>query len=255
MARGEARSGAGRDKFETYARQLEASNWSPSSVIGGPLPPLTGRVKIEHMLVPKPLRYRAKTTATAAVRPLGRRRAAALLASDDHLRLHLGCGGNQIEGWVNIDLVSTAADLPWDLRHPLPFPADSVAAVFHEHLLEHLPFPAAAAFLRECYRVLRPGGVLRVAVPDFGRFARDYAGDQCLLGSVRPGRPTALLALVELTFCYDHESAWDDETLVALLQEVGFQKVKAREFGDSALSPAPDHVWRKDESLYVEGEK
>ncbi len=255
MTRGDASSRSGGQEFETYARQLEASNWSPNSFIGSPLPSLPARVKIERLLVPKPLRYRAKATATAAVRPWERRRAAALLASDDHLKLHLGCGQNRIDGWVNIDLLSTAADLPWDLRNGLPFPANSVAAVFHEHLLEHLPFPAAVAFLRECYRVLQPGGVMRVAVPDFGRFARDYAGDQSALGSVRPGRPTALLALAELAFCYEHESAWDDETLVALLQEIGFREPKVRDFGDSALSPAPDHVWRKDESLYVEAER
>ncbi len=255
MTSGEARSGSGRDKFEVYARQLEESNWSPTRVIGEHPPSLAGRVKIERMLIPKPLRHRVKTAVTAAAQPLERRRAAGLLASGDALKLHLGCGSNHIDGWVNIDLVSTAADLPWDLRYPLPFPENSVFAIFHEHLLEHLQFPAAATFLRECYRALRPGGVLRVAVPDFGRFARDYAGDQNLLGSVRPGRPTALLALVELAFCYDHESAWDGETLVALLEEVGFRGPRVREFADSALSPAPDHSWRKDESLYVEGEK
>ena len=255
MSGGEARSRPGGDRFEMYARQLERSNWSPAKQIGAPLAPMTARVKLEHMLVPKPLRHRLKTAVTAAVRPLERRRAAALLTSGTGLKLHLGCGGNRIDGWVNIDLVGTAADLPWDMRHPLPFPENSVTAIFHEHLLEHLPFPAATMFLRECHRVLQPGGVLRVAVPDFGRFARDYGGDQILLESVRPGRPTALLALSEMAFCYDHESAWDEETLVALLQEVGFEGAKGRQFGDSALSPAPDHSWRRDESLYVEAEK
>jgi SAM-dependent methyltransferase len=255
MAYGRSAASTDPGKFQIYARQLDACNWSPSRVIGDSSPLLTGRVRAVRRLVPKPLRHRLKSTATAAVRGRERRRAAALLASDDHLKLHLGCGGNNIEGWVNIDLMGTAADLPWDLRRPLPFPENSAAAIFHEHLLEHLPFPAAAGFLYECRRVLRPEGVLRIAVPDFGRFARDYGGDQSLLESVRPGRPTALLALAELAFCYDHESAWDEETLVALLQEVGFGSPKVREFGDSALFPVPDHFWRKDESLYVEAEK
>jgi predicted SAM-dependent methyltransferase len=255
MAGDQPRVAAVGDKFDTYSRQLQASNWSPSREIAEASRPLTGRVKLEHMLVPKPLRHRVKTGITATVRPLERRRATTLLASNDHLKLHLGCGTNHIDGWLNIDLISTGADLPWDLRYPLPFPDNSVAAVFHEHLLEHLRFPAAVTFLRECHRVLRAGGVLRVAVPDFGRFARDYSSDQSLLRSVRPGRPTALLALTELVFCYDHESAWDEETLVAVLQEVGFRNPKARTFGDSVLSPAPDHWWREDESLYVEGEK
>ncbi len=74
MTSGEARSGSGRDKFEVYARQLEESNWSPTRVIGEQPPSLAGRVKIERMLIPKPLRHRVKTAvsrggATAGTTP------------------------------------------------------------------------------------------------------------------------------------------------------------------------------------------
>lgn len=67
----EASSTAGQGKFQVYARQLEACNWSPSKVIDDPVPLVAGRVKIERLLVPKPLRHRVKSAATAAVRPSG----------------------------------------------------------------------------------------------------------------------------------------------------------------------------------------
>jgi predicted SAM-dependent methyltransferase len=156
---------------------------------------------------------------------------------------------------VNVDLASTGPDLAWDLSRPVPLPDGSVAAIFHEHLLEHLPLPAAMGFLRECHRLLRPRGVLRVGVPDFGRYARDYSGRRALIDEARPGRPTALMALSEMVFCYEHASMWDEETLVGVLREVGFGAPEARAFGDSSIQPAPDRPWRALETLYVEAVK
>ena len=79
------------------------------------------------------------------------------------------------EDWVNLDLV---AHLPGviahDIRNGLPFGDNSFSAVYHSHVLEHLRRSAAPAFLRECYRVLAPGGILRVVVPDLEAIARLY---------------------------------------------------------------------------------
>jgi SAM-dependent methyltransferase len=56
----------------------------------------------------------------------------------------------------------------------LPFPAQYFDAVYHAHLLEHLPRASALPFLRECHRVLKPGGILRIVVPDLEQIARLY---------------------------------------------------------------------------------
>ena len=83
--------------------------------------------------------------------------------------------GRVHEDWVNLDLV---AHLPGviahDIRTGLPFPDNSFSAVYHSHVLEHLRRSSAPALLRECYRVLAPGGILRVAVPDLEAIARLY---------------------------------------------------------------------------------
>ncbi len=62
----------------------------------------------------------------------------------------------------------------WDLRKGIPFPDGSIEAVYHSHLIEHLDRSAAASFTREVFRVLKPGGIHRVAAPDFEAFCRRY---------------------------------------------------------------------------------
>jgi predicted SAM-dependent methyltransferase len=89
--------------------------------------------------------------------------------------LNLGCGSHHHPAWLNVDLVaSDDSVLAHDLQQPLPFPDAGFSAVYHSHVLEHLPRYKAPAFLRECHRVLKPGGVLRVVVPDLERSAELY---------------------------------------------------------------------------------
>jgi len=238
-----------------YAAKLASSGWAPPGSLDAEPEPLSASVRWGRRLVPKSMRDGVKTTLTRALAPRERRRAAAIVASGRELRLHPGCGPNHLDGWINIDLVSTGPDLAWDLSRPAPFPDGSVAVIFNEHMLEHLPLPAAMGFLRECHRLLAAGGVLRVGVPDFGRYLRDYAGDRALIGCCRPGRPTALIALSELVFCYGHASIWDEDTLVGAFTEAGFASPAVHAFGESTLDPAPDSRWREPETLYVEAVK
>jgi len=61
-----------------------------------------------------------------------------------------------------------------DLRRGIPFGDESVDAVYHCHVLEHIDRDAVPGFLREIRRVLRPRGIHRIVVPDFGLLARRY---------------------------------------------------------------------------------
>jgi predicted SAM-dependent methyltransferase len=170
------------------------------------------------------------------------------------LRLHLGSAASLKRGWVNVDFAGHPVDLAWNLLRPLPFPDASAEAVFHEHVLEHFSFEHGLRLLDECFRLLRPGGVLRVAVPDGGAYARAYVdGGNGIIDVVRPGRPTSMLALAEIFYCHGHRSMYDAETLVYFMSAAGFSDAAARSFGDSAISPAPDSAFRRDETLYAEG--
>lgn len=186
-------------------------------------------------------------------KPRSLRRAKSLLACSPR-RLHLGSANIYKAGWINIDHHGPGADLIWDLRRPLPFPAGSMQAIFHEHVLEHLVLADAVSLTRECFRVLEPGGVLRIGVPDFGRYARDYSGSGSFIDLVRPIPPTPLLALAEVACGYGHQSLWDDVTLMAALDEIGFE-AEVKPFGESVISDVPDSEHRKAETLYVEAVK
>ena len=89
--------------------------------------------------------------------------------------LNLGCGGHFHPDWVNVDFqTSVPGVMAHDLRTRLPFDDASCAVVYHSHVLEHLACQEALPFLRECHRLLAPGGILRVAVPDLETIARLY---------------------------------------------------------------------------------
>ena len=89
--------------------------------------------------------------------------------------LNLGCGERYHGDWVNVDIVATGPGvMVHDLDRGLPFDDDSFDAVYHSHVLEHLAKERAPVFLDECFRVLKPGGIIRVAVPDLETIARLY---------------------------------------------------------------------------------
>jgi len=82
-------------------------------------------------------------------------------------KLHLGCGAHVLEGWLNADRVPRRAGvLRLDATRPFPFPADTFAYVYSEHMIGSLPFDGALAMLQESCRVLMPGGKVRIATPD-----------------------------------------------------------------------------------------
>ncbi len=89
--------------------------------------------------------------------------------------LNLGCGSRFHQDWVNVDFTSqNPAVMAHDLRERLPFEDASFDCVYHSHVLEHLPRFYAPMFCHECYRVLKPGGIIRVVVPDLEQLARIY---------------------------------------------------------------------------------
>ncbi|MEM7785583.1 MAG: methyltransferase domain-containing protein [Planctomycetota bacterium] len=96
-------------------------------------------------------------------------------ASKEPAYLNLGCGRNFHSSWVNVDLGPIHADvIEHDITDGIPFDNDSFDAVYHSHVLEHLNPDQGKTLIRECNRVLKPGGVLRVVVPDLERIAILY---------------------------------------------------------------------------------
>jgi predicted SAM-dependent methyltransferase len=96
-------------------------------------------------------------------------------AASPRPRLNLGCGSRRHPEWTNVDLVPADRDvIAADLRRPLPFAAGSFEAVYAAHVLEHLAPVEAARLLAEARRLLAPGGIVRIVVPDLEGIARAY---------------------------------------------------------------------------------
>lgn len=89
--------------------------------------------------------------------------------------LNLGCGHRFHRDWVNVDFVSTGDGvIAHNLTKGIPFPDNQFDAVYHSHVLEHFARRDGEAFMKECFRVTKPGGIIRVAVPDLEGIAKEY---------------------------------------------------------------------------------
>lgn len=84
------------------------------------------------------------------------------------MRLHLGCGRDYREGWVNVDGNRTVKlDCLCEFADGLPFATSSVEAMLLDNVLEHVPRPALIPFLEEMHRVGKPGASIEIFVPHY----------------------------------------------------------------------------------------
>lgn len=132
------------------------------------------------------------------------------------LKLNLGCGSNKLDGWQNFD-----AEL--DIARALPFPDGAAAFIFIEHCVEHVSLYQVIDFLKECWRVLQPGGVLRIAVPSLERI-RQLGDDPNYLRLVRRWAPTEGKrgAMHAILYAHGHKTAWTESLLEAVIYFCGF---------------------------------
>ena len=99
------------------------------------------------------------------------------MATHQVRKLHIGCGGNFLKGWLNTDLVPENKNIAaLDASKIFPLPSASFHYVYSEHLIEHLTFEQQLNFLKESYRILAPGGKIRIATPNFD-FLAQLAGN------------------------------------------------------------------------------
>lgn len=179
--------------------------------------------------------------------------------------LNVGCGPNIAAGFVNLDYAwRPGVDLCCDVTRPLPIAASSIGGIYTEHCFEHLPLDGGRAFLAECLRILRPGGVIRIVVPDLEMYARRYVdrldGRATALPNAyfvnRTGVDLPVALINELFYGSGHRFIYDYRALADLLQEAGFAgpaKLAFRQGADSRL--LIDDEAHISESLYVEARK
>lgn len=139
------------------------------------------------------------------------------------IKLHLGCGPKYIPGFIHVDVEKYSHVDHQGSVCELPYPDDSVGLIYASHVLEHFRRSEIHRVLREWFRVLVPGGVLRIAVPDFAACAKIYYEE---------GLKDGLTGLIGL-ICggqrdeYDfHKMIFDEPFLTKVLLTQGFREVR-----------------------------
>jgi predicted SAM-dependent methyltransferase len=142
-----------------------------------------------------------------------------------------------------------------DFGRHFPFPDASFDGIFSEHVLEHFTREDGARVLRECRRVLVPGGLLRVIVPDACKILEAYVNEPQSLISHRESSTRLAMEVVNLYAYqrYEHQCLYDWHLMQRTLADAGFSDIVRSGYGKSAdRALAIDDVKYAWESLYVE---
>lgn len=175
-------------------------------------------------------------------------------------RLQFGCGAFPAEGWINTNLqAGPGVDLVGDVRHGLPLPSDSIQYIASMHALVELPYLDVVPAIRELHRILEPGGVLRLGLPDLDRAIAAYvAGDRAYFSI--PDDEIASLDgkfVVQMTWYGTNLMMFTFDVVRELLERGGFHEVRRAAYRETT-SPYPEIVEldnRPKESFFVEATK
>lgn len=142
--------------------------------------------------------------------------------------LHLACGKRPFQDWINIDIMpfSPGTDILLDLRRPIPLPDNVIDLMYSEDFIEHLDRLEGSRLLNECYRILRPGGIMRLLTPNLRTLAKQYVDRSSNLlewYSHRYGTTYFAEILNHGMRSWGHQFIYDDDMLAQELRIVGFK--------------------------------
>ncbi len=173
------------------------------------------------------------------------------LAREGVKKLQIGCGRRILPDWLNADYHPKTRDvLHLDATRALPFGDASFDYVFSEHMIEHFPFPQGQQLLDECFRILTPGGTLRISTPDLAFLVDLYRPEESPERERRPIQDEFLghflateiknrerhapwdcdsFLINKFVRAWGHEFIYDEKTLARAMRESGFAEIVRRE--------------------------
>jgi SAM-dependent methyltransferase len=174
-------------------------------------------------------------------------------------KFHLGCGTIFIKDYLNVGWWPSLGEgtlyaapngvegtymYNHDLVKGIPATDNSLEVVYHSHLLEHLSNSEGIDFIAACYRVLQPGGILRILVPDLELWSKNYInGNQFFFDEYRrigladdkDLYPTNGSIFMGMLHNHGHKMGYDFETLTNILQSTGFHHIRRTMVQESDL--------------------
>ena len=167
------------------------------------------------------------------------------LRTNSPRKLQLGAGSSSLPGWLCTDLApSSDAVVFLDATKPFPFESGVLDYIFSEHFIEHISWHAGKFMLMECHRVLKPGGIVRIATPDLAVLLDLYASTgsrgkeqyiKWITDSFLPGvsvyKPQFVINNAFRN--WGHQFLYDGELLELALREAGFKDITRCQYGES----------------------
>lgn len=159
-------------------------------------------------------------------------------------KLQIGAGGADYPDWLNTDIEPSQKEVYLDATRHFPLPDGSIQYIFGEHVIEHLTYEQGLAMLRECHRVLAPGGKIRLATPNLLRYfalfqepateeAKRYLDKKPKWHAwPQTSRPAAIILNLEFR-SFGHQFLYDPATLSDSLAKTGFQMITQFQPGES----------------------
>lgn len=186
----------------------------------------------------------------------GRKQAEILLTKNEPIKIDLGSGNRRGEnGWTTVDICDIC-DLYWNIFLPLPLPDNSVSQIYSSHVLEHFYYQDSLKIVKECYRLLKPQGMLKICVPNAKLYINSYYEQKTAQLEIEENtKNTIYFDKTDTDIDYlnymaymggEHKYMFDENNLLAMLKKAGFSDVQP-----SIFDPEIDHLHRQKESIYA----
>ncbi len=166
------------------------------------------------------------------------------LRSNSNRLLQVGGGKHVLKGWLNGDLI--AGDIYLNATKHLPFPSNSFDYVFTEQFFEHISYSDGQRFLKEVYRILKPGGVLRQTTPSIAGLIEVFQGSNSVVPSAKvlerhqkyhnSNASNLCHFFNDFMRLWGHQFIYDKDTLEKSHKAAGFNEIDWSSFGKSSHS-------------------
>jgi predicted SAM-dependent methyltransferase len=177
---------------------------------------------------------------------------------DKPQRLHWGCGGNTPAGWINSDIAAgPGVDICCDILKGIPLEDESVECISSQHGLPELGIWDQVPALRELHRVLKPGGVLRMSLPDLDLFIDAYRSGRADAFHVHAWDTPAGNFITHMLWHSTIKTPFTYAFAEELMKKAGFREVYRTGYRqtNTAIAEIVDLDNREAESFYIEAVK